>query len=41
MTKRLGGQQMLRKLIAIKNVGRFLNYSAGGDVELKRYNLRA
>lgn len=30
---------MLRKLISIKNVGRFLSYSAGGDVELKRYNL--
>jgi len=29
----------LRKIIAIKNVGRFLNYSASGDVELKRYNL--
>jgi len=30
---------MLRKIISIKNVGRFLNYSASGDVELKRYNL--
>lgn len=30
---------MLRKFISIKNVGRFLSYSAGGDVELKRYNL--
>jgi wobble nucleotide-excising tRNase len=30
---------MLRKLISIRNVGRFLAYSAGGDVELKRYNL--
>jgi wobble nucleotide-excising tRNase len=30
---------MLRKLISIKNVGRFLNYGAGGDVELKRYTL--
>src|SRR5215813_6135196 len=30
---------MLRKLISIKNVGRFLSYSAAGDVELKRYNL--
>lgn len=30
---------MLRKIISIKNVGRFLNYSAVGDVELKRYNL--
>ncbi len=30
---------MLRKLISIKNVGRFRNYSASGDVELRRYNL--
>ncbi|MBM4440853.1 MAG: AAA family ATPase [Candidatus Rokubacteria bacterium] len=30
---------MLRKLVLIKNVGRFLSYSASGDVELKRYNL--
>lgn len=30
---------MLRKIISIKNVGRFLNCSASGDVELKRYNL--
>lgn len=30
---------MLRKLISIKNVGRFLNYGASGDVDLKRYNL--
>ena len=30
---------MLRKIISIKNVGRFLNYSASGDVELKHYNL--
>lgn len=30
---------MLRKIIAIKNVGRFQNYSAAGDVTLKRYNL--
>lgn len=30
---------MLRKIISIKNVGRFLNYSASRDVELKRYNL--
>lgn len=30
---------LLRKIIAIKNVGRFLNHSASGDVELKRYNL--
>ena len=29
----------LRKIIAIKNVGRFLNYSASGQVDLKRYNL--
>src|SRR5262249_11247303 len=33
------GDTMLRKLISIKNVGRFLSYSAAGDVELKRYNL--
>jgi wobble nucleotide-excising tRNase len=30
---------MLRKLISVKNVGRFLNYTASGDVELKRYSL--
>ncbi len=30
---------MLRKIILIKNVGRFVSYSATGDVELKRYNL--
>jgi len=30
---------MLRKIISIKNVGRFLSYGAGGDVELKHYNL--
>jgi len=30
---------MLRKFISIKTVGRFVNYGAGGDVELKRYNL--
>lgn len=30
---------MLRKIVSIKNVGRFLNFSASGNVELKRYNL--
>jgi len=30
---------MLLKTIAIKNIGRFQNYSASGDVTLKRYNL--
>jgi len=30
---------MLRKFVSIKNVGRFLRYSATGDVELKRYSL--
>lgn len=30
---------MLRKIVSIQNIGRFLNYSAAGDVELKRYNL--
>ncbi len=30
---------MLRKLISLKNVGRFLNYGASGDVDLKRYNV--
>lgn len=30
---------MLRKIISIKNVGRFLNYGASGDVELNRYSL--
>jgi wobble nucleotide-excising tRNase len=29
----------LRKIITIKNVGRFKNYAASGDVTLKRYNL--
>ena len=30
---------MVRKLVSIKNVGRFLRYGASGDVELKRYTL--
>ena len=30
---------MLKKIIAIRNVGRFLTYDASGDVELKRCNL--
>lgn len=30
---------MLKKVITIKNVGRFENYRAAGDVTLKRYNL--
>jgi wobble nucleotide-excising tRNase len=30
---------VLRKIILIKNVGRFVSYSATGDVELKRHNL--
>jgi wobble nucleotide-excising tRNase len=30
---------MVKKIIQIKNVGRFVNCSANGDVELKRYNL--
>src|SRR5947208_2956720 len=30
---------MLKKIISIKNVGRFPSYGASGDVELKRYNL--
>lgn len=30
---------MLKKFVTIKNVGRFKNYGAAGDVELKRYNL--
>src|SRR5438093_770784 len=30
---------MIKKIVAIKNVGRFLNYAAVGDIELKRYNL--
>jgi len=30
---------MIRKIISIKNVGRFLNYGASHDVELKLYNL--
>lgn len=30
---------MLRKIVSIKRVGRFLDYTAAGDVELKRYSL--
>src|SRR3989442_1338111 len=30
---------MIKKVIKIKNVGRFVNCDANGDVELKRYNL--
>jgi wobble nucleotide-excising tRNase len=30
---------MLRKILSVRNVGRFLNYNASGNVELKRYNL--
>jgi wobble nucleotide-excising tRNase len=30
---------MLKKFVAINNVGRFQKYGAAGDVELKRYNL--
>ena len=30
---------MLRKIVSIKNVGRFQNYGAAGDVELKHYTL--
>ena len=30
---------MLKKIVSIKNVGRFKHYGAVGDVELKRYNL--
>jgi wobble nucleotide-excising tRNase len=30
---------MIRKIVSIKNVGRFAAYGASGDVELKRYNL--
>jgi wobble nucleotide-excising tRNase len=30
---------MLRKIVSIKNVGRFPNYSAAGNVTLNRYNL--
>src|SRR5260221_9951526 len=30
---------MLRKIVSIKNVGRFSAYGASGDVEFKRYNL--
>jgi hypothetical protein len=26
----------IKKIISIKNIGRFLNYGASGDVELKR-----
>src|ERR1700745_2247688 len=33
------GTGVLRKIILIKNVGRFLNYSAIGYVELKRHTL--
>lgn len=30
---------MLKKIVAIRNVGRFKNYGAVGDVELKKHNL--
>jgi wobble nucleotide-excising tRNase len=30
---------MLKKIVTIKNVGRFKNYGAAGDVELKRNSL--
>jgi len=30
---------MIKKIVKIKNVGRFVNYGASGDVELKRYDL--
>ena len=30
---------MIKKFIALKNVGRFLNYAYDGDMELRRYNL--
>ena len=30
---------MLRKIVAIKNVGRFENYGASSDLQLRRYNL--
>jgi len=30
---------MIKKIVKIKNLGRFVNYGASGDVELKRYNL--
>src|SRR5437899_2031661 len=30
---------MLRKIVSIKNVGRFATYGASKDVELKRYSL--
>ena len=31
---------MLRKIVLVKNVGRFQTYSASEDVELKRYQAR-
>jgi wobble nucleotide-excising tRNase len=30
---------MIRELISIRNVGRFLSYGASKDVEFKRYTL--
>ncbi len=30
---------MIRKIVAIENVGRFSNFSAAGNVTLSRYNL--
>lgn len=30
---------MLKKVVTIKNIGRFKNYSAAGDVEMKKYSL--
>jgi hypothetical protein len=29
---------MLRELISIRNVGRFLNYSAGGDIDFRPFS---
>ena len=38
-SKTEGATGVLRKIILIKNVGRFVSYSATGDVELKRHSL--
>jgi wobble nucleotide-excising tRNase len=39
VTAEPAGYPMLKKFIAIKNVGRFRNYGTSGDLELKRYSL--
>jgi hypothetical protein len=39
LCERFEGLAMFKKFVSIRNVARFRNYGAGGDVELKRNNL--